>query len=86
MIRPTKTNAAGCSLRRFGSADTWGDSGDYRTGDASVVRELALVGVDAARQALHRYALATDSPELGMVEAADHLDAARDALTGGAVL
>ena len=44
-------------------------------------RCLAQVGLRLARWALDRYALATDGPELGVVEAANLLDAAHDALS-----
>jgi hypothetical protein len=45
-------------------------------------RFLALSAMDAAQAQLDRYALATDDPEPGVVEAADLLDAARAALAG----
>jgi hypothetical protein len=44
---------------------------------------LAVAAIDAARAQLARYALATDWPPLGMVEASDLLDAARAALAEG---
>jgi hypothetical protein len=44
---------------------------------------LTIAAIDAARAQLARYALATDCPPLGMVEASDLLDAARDALAEG---
>lgn len=40
--------------------------------------------IDRAIATLDRYALETDNPEHGAVEAADHLDAARAALAGDA--
>jgi hypothetical protein len=46
--------------------------------------QSALADVDRARERLHRYALDTDSPLPGATEAADLLDAARDALDGAA--
>lgn len=51
-------------------------------GDFASVRPLALAAIDTARELLAGYALRTDSPELGAVEAADYLDDARDALAG----
>ncbi len=45
---------------------------------------LALTATDAARAQLDRYAMATDAPVGGVVEAADLLDAARAALAGEA--
>lgn len=42
--------------------------------------QSALADIDRARERLHRYADGTDTPALGAVEAADLLDAARDAL------
>lgn len=44
---------------------------------------LTIAAIDAARAQLARYALATDWPPLGMVEASDLLDAAREALAKG---
>jgi hypothetical protein len=41
---------------------------------------LASVAMDAAREQLDRYALGTDEPAWGAVDAADLLDAARDAM------
>lgn len=43
---------------------------------------LARMAMDAARDQLSRYALATDDPALGVVEAADLVDAALAALDG----
>lgn len=41
---------------------------------------LAVVAMDAALEQLDRYAMATDEPAWGVVDAADMLDAARDAM------
>ena len=41
---------------------------------------LALIALDAARDQLDCYARLTDEPQPGTVEAADLLDAARDAM------
>jgi predicted lysophospholipase L1 biosynthesis ABC-type transport system permease subunit len=46
-------------------------------------RFLAVIAINAARNQLCRYALATDWPEHGVVEAADLLDQARDLLAQG---
>ena len=46
--------------------------------------QSALADIDRARDRLHRYADATDNPAPGAIEAADLLDAARDALDGAA--
>lgn len=46
--------------------------------------QTARADIDRAIATLHRLALDTDAPELGVVEAADHLDAARAALAGEA--
>lgn len=43
---------------------------------------LALSAMDAARQQLDRYALATDAPAPGVIDAADLIDAAMLALSG----
>lgn len=64
------------------SADTWAGGGDrHPTPQTFAPLSLALTAVDAARAALDRYALATDTPAWGAVEAADLLDASRAALT-----
>jgi len=44
---------------------------------------LTIAAIDAARAQLARYALATDWPPLGVVEAADLLDGAHAALAEG---
>lgn len=44
--------------------------------------QSALSDIDRARDHLHRYANETDNPAPGAAEAADLLDAARDALGG----
>jgi hypothetical protein len=44
--------------------------------------QFALANFERAIAMLHRHALDTDAPEHGAVEAADLLDAARDALDG----
>ena len=49
-----------------------------------VYRNAALDDVSCASERLARYANETDAPAPGAVEAADLLDAARDALGGGA--
>lgn len=52
----------------------------HRNGETTESLRLALAAIDAASDYLARYALTIDWPELGAVEAADLLDAARDAL------
>ena len=47
-----------------------------------VYRKATLDDVSSARKRLHHYANGSDEPAPGSVEAADHLDAARDALGG----
>ena len=49
-----------------------------------VYRTATLDDVQAAQARLSNYANGTDDPAPGAVEAADLLDAARDALGGGA--
>jgi hypothetical protein len=46
------------------------------------LRHLALFAVELAQEQLARYAVATDDPEPGIVEAADLLDAAAQCLVG----
>lgn len=52
------------------------------THEAASARLLAAVAMDAAQAQMDRYALATDDPEPGVVEAADLLHAARVAMEG----
>lgn len=56
-------------------------SGDTEGPEMGSMPGLALAAIDSARDHLARYALATDWPALGAVEAADLLDAARAALS-----
>lgn len=60
-------------------------AGDTAASEMGLTPSLALTAIDSARDHLSRYALATDWPALGVVEAADLLDAARAALTKEAV-
>lgn len=55
----------------------------HRTAEQASAHFLAVAAIDGARAQLARYALATDWPPLGMVEASDLLDAARAALAEG---
>lgn len=48
-----------------------------------VYRTEALAGINDASEKLSRFADETDNPLAGAVEAADLLDAAREALGGG---
>jgi hypothetical protein len=59
-----------------------GHCGAQHTPHESAPLFLARVAIDAARVQLNAYALATDDPLPGTVEAADLLDAARAALNG----
>lgn len=82
MIRPTKEKRHGGNRSVSGGADTCGGSGNDPTRSMRLWRILARVSMTVAGWALDRYALATDAPELGIVEAADLLDAARAAMAG----
>lgn len=86
MIRPTENPLTPASLATDGiqgaSAKAVNPSEAKHTPHAAELRILALSGLDNVRALLARYALLTDSPALGMVEAADLLDAARAALDG----
>lgn len=53
------------------------------TTEQASAHSLAVAAIDAARTQLARFALATEWPPLGMVEASDLLDAARAALAEG---
>lgn len=49
---------------------------------ASDLLQTAAADLERVRDLLQRYANKTDTPPLGVVEAADLVDAARDALNG----
>ena len=51
---------------------------------ATDLLQSALADIDRALSRLSHYALNTDNPEHGAIEAANHLDAAREALAGAA--
>lgn len=51
---------------------------------ATDLLQSALADIQRALSRLNQYALDTDNPEHGAIEAADHLDAARAALAGEA--
>ena len=59
------------------------DTPAFCTAERASAHILIIAAIDAARTQLARYALATDWPPLGMVEASDLLDAARAALAEG---
>lgn len=86
MIRPNENPLTPASLATDGmqgaGAKTVSPSRAKHTPHAAEVRILALSGLDGVRALLARYALMTDTPALGMVEAADLLDAARAAMDG----
>ena len=86
MIRPTENPLTPASLATDGiqgaSAKATNLSEAKNNPHAAELRILALSGLDDVRALLARYALTTDTPALGMVEAADLLDAARAALDG----
>ena len=86
MIRPTENPLTPASLATDGmrgaGAKVVNPSGAKHTPHAGELRILALSGLDDVRALLARYALMTDTPALGIVEAADLLDAARAALGG----
>lgn len=89
MIGPTKTKP-GAARRRASEnvgSGQGSNGGKSSPGDAAALL-LALMGVDIARAQLDRYALETDAPAWGAIDAADFLDFARDrlseALAGGA--
>lgn len=63
-------------------ADISGDSDLHPTRGMRLWRHLARFAVGIACLALDRYALATDAPEPGIVEAADLLEAARAVMDG----
>ena len=82
MNGPTKTKP-GAARRRASEnvgSGQGSNGGKSSPGEAAALL-LALMGVDIARAHLDRYALETDSPAWGAVDAADFLDIVRDLLT-----
>ena len=53
-----------------------GKGADAPTLAAIAARRSAMASVGAALERLYAYASATDEPEMGVVEAADHLEVA----------
>ena len=83
MSRPTKEKRTAGRRCVSGIANRWGVIDDAKhTPQMASARILAAVATHAACEQLDRYALATDAPDPRMVDAADLLDAARDALAG----
>ena len=86
MIRPIESPLTPASLATEGvqgaGTKAFRPCEAEHTPHAAELRILALSGLDDVRALLARYALLTDTPALGMVEAADLLDAARAALDG----
>lgn len=76
---PTSWQAGG----KQGGAGTWDRSDDKPTALPPMVRAVAAWHIDAARALLLGFALGTDRPEWGAVDATDWLDAAADALAAG---
>ena len=80
MIRPNENALTPESLATDGnqgeSAKTLGPCEVEHSLQEAPARVRALSAIHAAREHLAQYAQATDSPALGMVEAADLLDAA----------
>lgn len=80
---PEKAKPHGGNREVSENTTAWtSDSGVKHSPDEASALFLALAATDAARAQLDRYALATDDPEPGVVEAADLLDAARAAMAG----
>src|SRR3546814_13722738 len=85
MIRPTKNPLIPNSLAADGNqgaeAKALGPCGAQDNPQAASARILALTAVHGARGQLDRYALVTDTPARGVVEAADLRDAVAECLT-----
>ena len=83
-MNPTKAKPGAVGQRRASQgANAWtAASNPQDTAAMALARILAVSAMDAARERLEAYALATDDPAPDMVDAADLLDAARDALAG----
>lgn len=87
MTRPNKNPLTPASLATDGiqgaEAKALGPCEVKDTPEGRTARMLALTATDAACAQLARYALVTDWPAWGVVEAADLLDAARAMLADG---
>lgn len=84
MTRPTKTKPHGGNREVSRFTKPWAsDSQAKHTPQQATALILALAATDAACAQLASYALATDAPARGVVEAADLLDAARAMLIDG---
>ena len=82
-MNPTKAKPGAGGRRASQGANTWTATSEAKdTATATLARIRVLIALDASREQLDRYALATDQPEPGIVEAADLLDAARAAMAG----
>ena len=86
MTRPNENPLTPDSLAADGiqgaDAKTLGPCDAKHSPQTCAARFLALSAMDAAQAQLDRYALVTDDPAPGVVEAADLLDAARAAMEG----
>ncbi len=83
MWPPEKAKPHGGNREVSENTTAWtSDSGRKHSPDEASALLLALAATDAARGQLDRYAMATDDPRCGVVEAADLLDAARAAMAG----
>lgn len=87
MTRPTKNPLTPNSLAADGNqgaeARALGPHEEQDSPEAAVARILALSAFHAAYGLLDRYALLTDMPARGVVEAVDLMDAASDMLAAG---
>ena len=82
-MNPQKAKPGAGGRRASQGANAWRAASEAKdTATATLSRILALSAMDAAAEHFDAYALATDDPAPGTVEAADLLDAARDALAG----
>lgn len=86
-IAPTPDYLAADGMRGEGAKACEGAGRAEDTPEGMAALSMALAAVEAAQERLQAYALATDAPIAGVVEAADALDPARAALaaalTGG---
>ncbi len=82
-MNPTKAKPDAGGRRASQGANAWtATSGTKHNPTLASARLLAVCAINAARQQLDRYAQETDNPDPAMVDAADLLDAASDALAG----
>lgn len=84
-MNPTKAKPGAGRRRASQGANAWSAASNPKdTATVAFRRILALSAMDTAREHFDACALATDAPDPAIVDAADLLDLARDALGSAA--